>query len=295
MFKACFKNFFSNLKYVFVEIGFMYLFLLFGFDVFFRQLGIGFDQLKEAFSQLLETGNFDMIEKGFEELLTGITGGAAGFIAIQVLGLLLGFILMMLMMRKEVEKRNIFKVLLSAIVDALILAAFIAIVVLITSAAEWGGIVVILIFLPLYSIMTLFGSYVNHGMKAVQFKKAVSFRNMFKLAICNFFIILLTLGIGALCGLIFNVIIGLTAIVALFMVGICVISLNADSFVVSLVENAKVDEKIEKAKQEIADKKEEIKDEPIKNTKDEQKEEKIEAKEKKIAEPKEAKPESAKK
>ena len=295
MFKACFKNFFSNLKYVFVEIGFMYLFLLFGFDVFFRQLGIGFDQLKEAFSQLLETGSFDMIEKGFEELLTGITGGAAGFIAIQVLGLLLGFILMMLMMRKEVEKRNIFKVLLSAIVDALILAAFIAIVVLITSAAEWGGIVVILIFLPLYSIMTLFGSYVNHGMKAVQFKKAVSFRNMFKLAICNFFIILLTLGIGALCGLIFNVIIGLTAIVALFMVGICVISLNADSFVVSLVENAKVDEKIEKAKQEIADKKEEIKDEPIKNTKDEQKEEKIEAKEKKIAEPKEAKPESAKK
>ena len=287
MFKACFKNFFSNLKYVFVEIGFMYLFLLFGFDVFFRQLGIGFDQLKEAFSQLLETGNFDMIEKGFEELLTGITGGAAGFIAIQVLGLLLGFILMMLMMRKEVEKRNIFKVLLSAIVDALILAAFITIVVLITSAAEWGGIVVILIFLPLYSIMTLFGSYVNHGMKAVQFKKAVSFRNMFKLAICNFFIILLTLGIGALCGLIFNVIIGLTAIVALFMVGICVISLNADSFVVSLVENAKVDEKIEKAKQEIADKKEEIKDEP--------KEEKIEAKEKKIAEPKEAKPESAKK
>ena len=286
MFKACFKNFFSNLKYVFVEIGFMYLFLLFGFDVFFRQLGIGFDQLKEAFSQLLETGNFDMIEKGFEELLTGITGGAAGFIAIQVLGLLLGFILMMIMMRKEVEKRNIFKVLLSAIVDALILAAFIAIVVLITSAAEWGGIVVILIFLPLYSIMTLFGSYVNHGMKAVQFKKAVSFRNMFKLAICNFFIILLTLGIGALCGLIFNVIIGLTAIVALFMVGICVISLNADSFVVSLVENAKVDEKIEKAKQEIANKKEEIKDEP--------KEEKIEAKEKKIAEPKEAEPKSAK-
>ena len=286
MFKACFKNFFSNLKYVFVEIGFMYLFLLFGFDVFFRQLGIGFDQLKEAFSQLLETGNFDMIEKGFEELLTGITGGAAGFIAIQVLGLLLGFILMMLMMRKEVEKRNIFKVLLSAIVDALILAAFIAIVVLITSAAEWGGIVVILIFLPLYSIMTLFGSYVNHGMKAVQFKKAVSFRNMFKLAICNFFIILLTLGIGALCGLIFNVIIGLTAIVALFMVGICVISLNADSFVVSLVENAKVDEKIEKAKQEIANKKEEIKDEP--------KEEKIEAKEKTKAEPKEAEPKSAK-
>ena len=283
MFKACFYNFLRNLKYVFIEVGFMYLALLLGFDLFFKKIGIGFDALKEAFSQFFETGEPTLLEEGFTRVMEMLAEGAGGFIAIQVAGLLVGFILMMVMMRSDVERRNIFKVLLNAFVDAIILAIFIAIMVLISSAAEWGGIVVAVLFLPLYSIMTLFGSYVNHGMKAVEFKKAVSFRNMFKLAICDFVIILMTIGLALLCGLISNAIIGLTLLVALVMVGICVISLNADSFVVALVEEAKTNKKIEVAKQEIIDKKEE--------PKVEQQEIKEEPKD----EPKEAKPKSAKK
>ncbi len=290
MFKACFNNFLRNLKYVFIEVGFMYLALLLGFDLFFRRVGIGFEALKEAFLQLFETGEPTLLEEGFTRVMEMLAEGAAGFIAIQIAGLLVGFILMMVMMRSDVERRNIFKVLLNAFVDAIILAIFIAIVVLLSSVAEWGGIIAAVLFLPLYSIMTLFGSYVNHGMKAVEFKKAVSFRNMFKLAICDFIIILMIVGLAALIGLIFNAIIGLTLLVSLVMVGVCVISLNADSFVVALVENAKVDKKIETAKQENIDKK----DEPTKEQKDEPKEAKIEAKEKTKAEPKEAEPKSAK-
>ncbi len=290
MFKACFNNFLRNLKYVFIEVGFMYLALLLGFDLFFKRIGIGFDAIKEAFSQFLETGEPTLFEEGFTRVMEMLAEGAGGFIAIQIAGLLVGFILMMVMMRSDVERRNIFKVLLNAFVDAIILAIFIAIVVLLSSVAEWGGIIAAVLFLPLYSIMTLFGSYVNHGMKAVEFKKAVSFRNMFKLAICDFIIILMIVGLAALIGLIFNAIIGLTLLVSLVMVGVCVISLNADSFVVALVENAKVDKKIETAKQENIDKK----DEPTKEQKDEPKEAKIEAKEKTKAEPKEAEPKSAK-
>ncbi len=283
MFKACFNNFLRNLKYVFIEVGFMYLALLLGFDLFFRRVGIGFEALKEAFLQLFETGEPTLLEEGFTRVMEMLAEGAAGFIAIQIAGLLVGFILMMVMMRSDVERRNIFKVLLNAFIDAIILAIFITIIILISSAAEWGGIVVAVLFLPLYSIMTLFGSYVNHGMKAVEFKKAVSFRNMFKLAICDFVIILMIVGLAALIGLIFNAIIGLTLLVSLVMVGVCVISLNADSFVVALVENAKVDKKIETAKQENIDKKEEPKAEQ-QEIKEEQKDE-----------PKEAKPKSAKK
>ena len=253
-----------------------------GFDLFFKRIGIGFDAIKEAFSQFLETGEPTLFEEGFTRVMEMLAEGAGGFIAIQIAGLLVGFILMMVMMRSDVERRNIFKVLLNAFVDAIILAIFIAIVVLLSSVAEWGGIIAAVLSLPLYSIMTLFGSYVNHGMKAVEFKKAVSFRNMFKLAICDFIIILMIIGLAALIGLIFNAIIGLTLLVSLVMVGVCVISLNADSFVVALVENAKVDKKIETAKQENIDKK------------DEPKEAKIEAKEKTKAEPKEAEPKSAK-
>ncbi len=282
MFKACFNNFLRNLKYVFIEVGFMYLALLLGFDLFFKRIGIGFDAIKEAFSQFLETGEPTLFEEGFTRVMEMLAEGAGGFIAIQIAGLLVGFILMMVMMRSDVERRNIFKVLLNAFVDAIILAIFIAIVVLLSSVAEWGGIIAAVLFLPLYSIMTLFGSYVNHGMKAVEFKKAVSFRNMFKLAICDFIIILMIVGLAALIGLIFNAIIGLTLLVSLVMVGVCVISLNADSFIVALVENAKVDKKIETAKQENIDKK------------DEPKKAKIEAKEKIKAEPKEAEPKSAK-
>ena len=285
MFKACFNNFLRNLKYVFIEVGFMYLALLLGFDLFFKRIGIGFDALKEAFSQLLETGEPTLLEEGFTRVMEMLAEGAAGFIAIQIAGLLVGFILMMVMMRSDVERRNIFKVLLNAIVDAIILAIFIAIIILISSAAEWGGIVV-----ALYSIMTLFGSYVNHGMKAVEFKKAVSFRNMFKLAICDFIIILMIVGLAALIGLIFNAIIGLTLLVSLVMVGVCVISLNADSFVVSLVNEAKIDQKVADAKNEVID-------QVIKEEKQEKEEQKAkeEAKKKEKDKPKEAEPESAKK
>ena len=59
MFKACFGNYWKSLKYTFVELGFMYLALMFGFDIFFKKLGYGFEQFKAAFSQMVEMGDLN--------------------------------------------------------------------------------------------------------------------------------------------------------------------------------------------------------------------------------------------
>ena len=273
MFKSCFYNFLRNLKYVFVELGFMYLALLLGFDLFFKQLGIGFSQLSEAFQAMIENKDPALIEECFDKIAESVLSVVAGFVTIQIVGLILGFILIMLFIRTDIEKKNILKVLLSAVVDSVILVVFILIIGGISSIASWGGIVVLLLFLALYSLATLFGSYINHGLKTVNFRHAVSFRNMFKLSIYNFLIILATIALGLLCLVIFNAIVGITMLIALFMVGISTISLNADSFVNALVANAKVDKKIESAKESVRQEFAIVEDETSK-------EEKAEAKEK---------------
>ena len=247
MFKACFKNFYKNIKYVFVEVGFMYIALLFGFEIFIKKLGIGFDQFKEAFYQMIEAQNPELIEEGLQKILESFSSGIVGFVAIQVIGLLVGFVLMMIMMKSDIERRNIFKVLLGVVIDAVVLAIFIAIILLLSSVATWGGVLAIVLFLPLYSLLTLLGSYVNHGLKLVSFKHVVSFRNIIKLSLCDILTIVFVILVGMLIALISNIIIGLTLMVALIMVGICIFTLNADSYVISLVENVKVNKKIEKA------------------------------------------------
>ena len=247
MFKACFRNFIRNLKYVFVEVGFMYLGLLFGFDVFFRQLGIGFEQFKAAFSQLWESGDTDLFMTGIQEVLSSFAMGAVGFLAIQILQLILGYILIMLMIRTDIEKRNIFKVLLSALVDAALLVIYIVVVVALLNVAPWADILVLLLFLPLYSVVTLLGSYINHGLKLVGIKRIITLKNVLKLATGNFLVILATIGLAALCAWVFNIIIGFTLMVALFMIGICTISLNADTYMNSVIEAAKTNKQLEEA------------------------------------------------
>ena len=252
MFKACFLNFFKNLKYVLVEMGVMYFALLLGFDYFFRKIGAGFEAFKEAFDQMMANEEPEMLIEGFTEIAEGFMQGAALFFIIQLLGLLVGYVLIMLFSRSEIERRNIFKVLLNAIVDGIILVVFIILLTWISSLASWGGILALLLFLPLYSAGTLFGSYVNHGLKAVTFKKAVSFRNIIKLSICNLLIVVATIVLALLCWAVFNVIIAIVLGISIFVVDICTISLNADSFVVALVAESNAKEAIIDAKDKAA-------------------------------------------
>ncbi len=251
MFKVCFSNFLRNLKYIFVELGFMYLALMLGFDLFVKKVGIGFKEFAEAFQKMMEQEDLSLVEEGAQQILSRFAEGAMGFFVIQLLGIVLGFFFILIMVRSDVERKNIFKVIISAIVDTIILAILIIVMGLLLRVGSWGPILVLLLFLPIYSFGTLFGSYINHGLKKVDFKKAVSFRNIFKLSIYNFIIILLTIALGALCLLIFNVLVGAIMIMALFMVGISTISLNADSYVNELAINAKIEKKVEQAKEEV--------------------------------------------
>ncbi len=252
MFKACFGNYWKSLKYTFVELGFMYLALMFGFDIFFKKLGYGFEQFKAAFSQMVEMGDTELIIEGLQQIAESFMHGAIWFFAVQLLGILLGYILIMLMMRTDIEKRNIFKVLLSAIIDAAILALVIVISSLIAKVASWGGILALVLFFPLYSLGTLFGSYINHGIKHVKFGNAVSIKNALKLTLCNIIIMIISICVGLLCLVTFDIIIGIMMIIALSVMSIATVSLNADSYVNRVLaaakEHEKIDDVIEKAR-----------------------------------------------
>ena len=244
MFKACFGNYWRNLKYTFIELGFMYLALMFGFDVFFKKLGFGFEQFKEAFMQMMETQNTDLFIEGLKEIANGFLHGAIWFFAMQLIGILLGYIVIMLMARTDIERRNIFKVLWGALLDAVVLAVVVMITTLLLKVASWGGILAIILFFPLYSLGTLFGSYFNHGIRHVKFGNAVSIKNVIKLTLCNILIVAISVGVGLLCLLVFNVIISIMMTIGLTVVALVTISLNADSYVNRVLAAAKEHEKI---------------------------------------------------
>ncbi len=230
-----------------MEVGFMYLALLFGFDLFFRQLGIGWDQFKAAFEQLWDTGNSDLFLEGVQEVLARFAMGAVGFIVIQIVGLLVGYILISIFARTDIERKNIFKVLLSALVDALILAALIAIIILLLQVAPWVDIIIVILFLPAHSTATLLASYLNHGLKLVGIKRIITLKNVVKLSVCNLVAFIAFILLGMLCALIFNAMIGITLTVALLIVGVCTISLNADSYMNSVIEAAKTNKQLQEA------------------------------------------------
>ena len=247
MFKTCFINFVRNLKYIFVELGFMYLALMLGIDLFVKRVGIGINEFKEAFTQMWESGNLDLFLEGVQKVFQSLLTGVIGFFVVQLLGLVLGYILIMIFIRTDIERRNIFKVLLSAIVDGVILVLFFMLMTFILKQASWGVIVGLLLFLPLYSLVTLAGSYINHGLATINFRSAVSIKNIIKLSTINLLTIAATILLGLLFMTIFNIFVGIVLTVALFIVGICTISLNADSYVTEIVAKRKIELQVNKA------------------------------------------------
>ena len=168
--------------------------------------------------------------------LTTIVINLVIFILFVILGIVLGIFTIKLLIRKELTKVKVGKLILFSVLDALFWLAYIIIVNLLSTIATWVSILVLVITVIFFTFICLIEGYLFYARKKIPFKKVVHIKNVLKLYVIELMIIAVTAAISVLLVLIFKIMIGLYIALPIIEIGIIAISLEAENYVVNMVD-----------------------------------------------------------
>ena len=180
--------------------------------------------------------SLEQIAEVVTTFLTSIILNLVIFILFIVLGFVVGIFTIKLLIRKELTRVKIGKLILFSFLDALFWLAYIIIVNLLGSIAPWVNILVLVITVIFFTFICLLEGYLFYARKKVSFKKVVHIRNVLKLYVIQFMIIAVTAAISVLLILIFKPFIGIYIALPFIEIGIIAISLEAENYVVNMVD-----------------------------------------------------------
>ena len=158
------------------------------------------------------------------------------FFALFLIGLVVGFLVLKILVRKELTKVKVGKLILFAVLDSLFWGAIIMLLTFLTSSNKVVSIIVMIVFIISLMFICLLEGYLFYGIKKVKFKEAMKVRNVLTLYLISLIIIAIAASIVALLFLIFNPVIAIYIGFPFVEIAIASISLIAESYVVELVE-----------------------------------------------------------
>ena len=167
----------------------------------------------------------------------------AVFVIVTVIGMIVGYILVRFQIRKDIVKRSLWKTILLTIVHAIINVTVILLCLNIMSYTS--GIlayVIAFLFVLLLSTISFIEAYVVHAIKKVKFKEIVNVKNVLLLLLTDLIIFAITAGLVYLVFLI-NALVGTFLSIALIEIASIVIGLNAESYVIDVVNSKTGEEK----------------------------------------------------
>lgn len=161
----------------------------------------------------------------------------AVFVIVTVIGMIVGYILVRFQIRKDIVKRSLWKTILLTIVHAIINVTVILLCLNIMSYTS--GIlayVIAFLFVLLLGTISFIEAYVVHAVKKVKFKEIVNVKNVLLLLLTDLIIFAITAGVVYLVFLI-NALVGTFLSIALIEIASIVIGLNAESYVIDVVNS----------------------------------------------------------
>ncbi len=179
------------------------------------------------------------IEKTVSKAINGYIKYIVGFALCTILGLLCGFILTKFLIRRNIAKRNIFKMIISTTVDSIFTIGITAITLWLTTLWAPNLIIISVLGIVLFGFVALLEAYLIHGYKKLPFKQVVNVKNFFTLLIADLLIYAISFAISAIIIAITNAFVGVFIALPLLIVGIIVISLNAEAYVKKEAEKIK--------------------------------------------------------
>lgn len=153
------------------------------------------------------------------------------FVFFSLLGIFIGYLLTKMLVRKEIAQRSIFKMVLQAIADSILSVTLIAFILWLLTIWQPSVYVSALLAIIVYGLVSLFEAYIAQGTKTTKFRTIVNFKNVTKLAISNFIILVIGLALVSIISILVNQFVSVFVGVSFLEISFVVISLNAEAYV----------------------------------------------------------------
>lgn len=194
--------------------------------------------LKENISNTID--NYQMYASDIENAVVNAVSGYIKYIVIFVIcaifGFISGFFLTKFLIRKNIAKRNFWKFVLVTMLDSVLTIGVATLSMWLTLLWKPSIIFTSLIGIIIYGFISLFEAYIIHGYKKIPLKQVVNIKNSFLLFISNILIYIISFTISSFVIAITNAFVGIFIALPLVIVGIIVISLNAEAYIKKQVD-----------------------------------------------------------
>lgn len=181
----------------------------------------------------------EMINELFNATMSMLVMALLSFLLFNLIGLAVGFFLMKLLLRKELTKVKIGRLILYSLGDAVLWIIFIVLIVLLSRLGNWVSILVTVIVFTSLPFIFICEGYLFHGIKKIPFSKVADIKSVLKVLLLEVIILLITAALSALLFLIFKRLIGLYLALPIVEIGIISLGLTAENYVVHMVEKEK--------------------------------------------------------
>jgi hypothetical protein len=161
------------------------------------------------------------------------------FFFITIIGLVIGFFVVKILVRKELTEVKTGKLILYALLDSLFWGVFLTLITFINPLSKVVSIILMIIYVISLMFICLLEGYLFYGIKKVKFKEVMKIKNVLKLYLIALIIIAICASIVAILFLIFHPVIALYVSFPFVEIAIAAISLNAESYVVEFVNQNK--------------------------------------------------------
>lgn len=194
--------------------------------------------LKENISNTID--NYQLYASDIENAVVNAVSGYIKYIVIFVIcaifGFISGFFLTKFLIRRNIAKRNFWKFVLVTMLDSVLTIGVATLSMWLTLLWKPSIIFTSLVGIIIYGFISLFEAYIIHGYKKIPLKQVVNIKNSFLLFISNILIYIISFTISSFVIAITNAFVGIFIALPFVIVGIIVISLNAEVYIKKQVD-----------------------------------------------------------
>lgn len=189
--------------------------------------------LTESLTQILGR-DFDTFAEKIKTLIDSfvsqLVACAFVFACMFVLGFIAGFMLTRFFIRRSIARRSLWKWLLTSAVNAVLTTALALLSIVLFALWKPSAFLSLLLTLVMTGFFALTEAYLVYGYKKVGFTEVLNIKNMGKYLLVNTVIFLMTIAFTVFAVAI-NALMGIFVGLSLLEIAVCVINMNAESFV----------------------------------------------------------------
>ncbi len=198
------------------------------------------EELTKILASILGT-DFDTFKNQLVDIVKDfgaqVTVNIAIFIFFWILGFATGFSLVKFLIRRDIARRSLFKLVLANVLNSLLSSALVVLSLWLFTLWEYSIIISLILLLILVGIFALLEAYLIHGFKKIKLKDTVNAKNAGLYMLSNLIIFVISICL-TLIAVAINKILGLFVGLSLVVIAFIVIELNAEAFVKSKADAA---------------------------------------------------------